>query len=98
MLLEPSILILDDPTAAIDPETENEILQAMDNAMASRTTFVVAHRMSTLRRADKVIVLDKGRVVQMGTHEQLMSADGHYRSAAEIQMADDRTTQILEVQ
>lgn len=98
ILLEPSILILDDPTAAIDPETENEILQAMDNAMASRTTFVVAHRMSTLRRADKVIVLDKGRVVQMGTHEQLMSADGHYRSAAEIQMADDRTTQLLEAQ
>ncbi len=96
VLLDPSILILDDPTAAIDPETEHEILQAMDNAMARRTTFVVAHRMSTLRRADKVIVLDKGRVVQMGTHEQLINADGHYRSAADLQAADDKTSQLLE--
>jgi ATP-binding cassette subfamily B protein len=95
VLLEPSILILDDPTAAIDPETEHEILQAMDNAMTSRTTFVVAHRMSTLRRADKVIVLDMGRVVQMGTHEQLMNAHGHYRSTADLQAADERTTQLL---
>src|SRR5690606_672409 len=56
VLLQPPILILDDPTAAIDPETEHEILLAMDNAMKGRTTFVVAHRLSTLRRADKVVV------------------------------------------
>ena len=95
VLLEPSILILDDPTAAIDPETEHEILQAMDNAMASRTTFVVAHRMSTLRRADMVIVIDNGHVVQMGTHDELMNARGHYRSAADLQTADQETQQLL---
>ena len=59
VLLEPPILILDDATAAVDPETEHEILAAMDSAMRGRTTFVVAHRLSTLRRADLVLVLEQ---------------------------------------
>ena len=95
VLLEPSILLLDDPTAAIDPETEGEILEAMDNAMQGRTTFVVAHRLSTLRRADKVIVLDHGRIVQAGTHEQLMSTKGHYRWAAKLQVGDEQSRRLL---
>ena len=72
MLLEPPILILDDASAAIDPGTEHEILAAMETAMRGRTTFVVAHRLSTLRRADLVIVLEAGRIVESGTHEQLL--------------------------
>lgn len=96
VLLEPSILILDDPTASIDPETEHEILLAMDNAMADRTTFVVAHRLSTLRRADRVIVLDKGKIVQRGTHDELMAAEkGHYRQSADLQVADIATKKVL---
>lgn len=95
VLLEPAILLLDDPTAAIDPQTEHEILEAMNSAMAGRTTFVVAHRLSTLRRADQVIVLDKGRVVQTGTHEQLMDAQGHYRHAANLQIADHESKRLL---
>ena len=89
ILLEPPILILDDPTAAIDPETENEILEAMDRAIAGRTTFIVAHRMSTLRRADLIVVLDKGRVVQTGSHETLLNQPGLYQRFAQLQIIDD---------
>lgn len=85
LLLEPPILLLDDPTAAIDPQTEDEILQAMEQAMAGRTTLVVAHRLSTLRRADLVVVLDGGRIVELGTHEQLMRGRGLYWRAASLQ-------------
>lgn len=95
ILLNPSILLLDDPTAAIDPETENEILEAMDQAMKGRTTFVVAHRLSTLRRANKVIVLDHGRVAEIGTHTQLMNSGGGYRAAADLQAADAESRRLL---
>jgi len=86
LLLEPPILLLDDPTAAIDPETENEILEAMANAMRGRTTFVVANRLSTLRRADVILVLDKGRLVQQGTHAELIAQPGHYQRLVSLQV------------
>lgn len=97
ILLEPPILLLDDATSAVDPETEHEILAAMDNAMQGRTTFVVAHRLSTLRRADLVIVLDQGRIIQRGTHEELMNEKGHYRRAASLQIADAESKRLLGV-
>ena len=91
LLLDPAILILDDATAAIDSSTEHEILAAMDQAMRGRTTLVTAHRMSTLRRADLVVVLQSGRIVQFGTHEQLMQEQGHYYEAARLQLVEDET-------
>ncbi len=85
LLLDPAILLLDDPAAAIDPHTEHEILKAMQQAMQGRTTFVVAHRLSTLKHADLVIVLEEGRIAQFGTHEELLESPGHYQTAATIQ-------------
>ena len=93
VLLEPAILLLDDPTAAIDSETEHEIFEALDRAIAGRTTFIVAHRLSTLRRADRIIVLAQGRIVQQGTHAELMRVPGPYLHVARLQLVDGRALQ-----
>jgi ABC-type glutathione transport system ATPase component len=90
VLLEPAILLLDDPTAAIDSETEHEIFEALDRAIAGRTTFIVAHRLSTLRRADRIIVMEGGRIVQHGTHAELMRVPGPYLHVARLQLVDGR--------
>jgi len=93
VLLEPPILLLDDPTAAIDSETEHEIFEALDRAIAGRTTFIVAHRLSTLRRADFIIVMEDGRIVQRGRHEELMREPGPYLRVANLQLRDGRELQ-----
>jgi len=95
VLLEPAILLLDDPTAAIDSETEHEIFEALDRAITGRTTFIVAHRLSTLRRADFIVVMENGRIVQRGTHEELMRVPGPYLHVADLQLADSRALQSL---
>ncbi len=97
ILPEPSILLLDDPTAAVDGATEHEIFEALERAIEGRTTFIVAHRISTLRRADFVIVLENGRIVQRGTHDQLMRSPGPYRHVANLQLVDSRDLEILGV-
>ncbi len=88
VLLDPAILILDDPTAAVDPHTEAEILRAIESAMRGRTTFIVTHRISTLRRADRILVLQEGRIVEAGTHDELIRGNGPYRRAAELQLME----------
>jgi len=88
LLLEPPILILDDPTASVDPKTELEIVSALRQAMQGRTTFVAANRLSLLRRADVVLVLEKGRLIQQGTHAQLVQLPGPYRETALLQLMD----------
>ncbi|HEY1792725.1 MAG TPA: ABC transporter ATP-binding protein [Opitutaceae bacterium] len=93
VLLEPAILLLDDPTAAIDSETEREIFDALDRAIAGRTTFIVAHRLSTLRRADVIIVLENGRIVQRGSHAELIRVQGPYLHVANLQLVDSRELQ-----
>ncbi|HEU5081275.1 MAG TPA: ABC transporter ATP-binding protein [Opitutaceae bacterium] len=95
VLLEPAILLLDDPTAAIDSRTEHEIFEALENAITGRTTFIVAHRLSTLRRADFVIVMENGRIVQRGTHEELMAVPGPYLRVADLQLVDRQELQEL---
>ena len=89
ILFDPRVLVLDDATAAVDPETEELIRKGMNFVMHDRTTFLIAHRISTVKRADVVVVLEEGRVTQIGTHEQLMKEDGHYRQIAEAQLYGD---------
>jgi ATP-binding cassette subfamily B protein len=95
ILLNPAILILDDPTAAIDPQTEHDIMEAMENAMRGRTTFVVAHRLSTLRRADWILVVDHGRIVQAGTHQTLLNNKGAYQRLAALQVVDEESLRLM---
>jgi ATP-binding cassette subfamily B protein len=78
LLINPRILILDEATASVDSETEKEIQKALDNLVQGRTTIAIAHRLSTLQRADRLVVLDRGQVVEEGTHDQLMSQQGAY--------------------
>ena len=88
LLLQPPILLLDDPTASVDPKTEQEIVTVLLPAMAGRTTFVVANRLSLLRRCDRILVLEKGRVTAVGTHEELVRRAGPYRETALLQLMD----------
>ncbi len=78
LLINPRILILDEATSAVDTETEKEIQKALDNLVRGRTTIAIAHRLSTLRKADRLVVMDKGVVVEEGDHEQLMALEGAY--------------------
>jgi ATP-binding cassette subfamily B protein len=88
LLLQPPILILDDPTASVDPKTEHEIVSALRQAMSGRTAFVVANRLSLLRRADVILVLEKGRLARVGTHNELVHFPGIYRETALLQLMD----------
>jgi ATP-binding cassette subfamily B protein len=88
LLLQPPILILDDPTASVDARTENEIVSALREAMTGRTTFVVSSRLSLLRRADLILVLENGRLTQSGTHAELVHRPGPYHETALLQIME----------
>jgi ATP-binding cassette subfamily B protein len=87
MVYEPAILVLDEATSSIDSETEHLIQKATEKLMKGRTSIVIAHRLSTIQNADKIVVIDKGLVVEEGSHEQLMEVKGIYHHLQEIQLA-----------
>lgn len=88
LLKDAPILILDEATSALDTQSERLVQHALSNLMQGRTTIVIAHRLTTIHRADKIVVLDKGRVVDSGTHEDLMRRGGIYRDLYELQFSD----------
>ena len=85
LLINPQILILDEATSSVDSTTEKEIQKALDNLVQGRTTIAIAHRLSTLRKADRLIVLDRGQIIEEGSHDDLMVLDGTYRRMVETQ-------------
>ncbi len=88
LLMNPRILILDDSTSSVDTQTEKLIQAALDTLMEGRTTFVIAHRLSTVRRADMILVMDRGRIVERGTHDELLARGGLYREIHDLQLVD----------
>ena len=91
LLMDPRILILDDSTSSVDTQTERLIQQALDNLMLGRTTFVIAHRLSTVRRANLILVMDGGQIVERGTHTALLAQGGLYREIYELQLRDQES-------
>ena len=88
LLMNPRILILDDSTSSVDTQTEKLIQAALDTLMEGRTTFVIAHRLSTVRRADMILVMDEGRIVEQGTHAELLARGGLYKEIHDLQLID----------
>jgi ATP-binding cassette subfamily B protein len=95
LLLDPPILLLDDATASVDPETEHEIELAVQQAMQNRTTLVVSNRIATLRRTDRIFILQQGKITAAGTHAQLLETSSYYRCLAELQFAEAATAVVV---
>ena len=89
------ILILDEPTSAIDAASEELVFDALDRLMKDKTSLVIAHRLATIQRADVIFVLDKGRIVQQGTHQELLARGGLYAELYEIQFRQEERPTVL---
>jgi subfamily B ATP-binding cassette protein MsbA len=97
LLRDPPILILDEATSALDTESERLVQQAIERLMRERTVLVIAHRLATVRYADEIVVLDAGRIVQRGSHEELLRAGGLYRRLYDLQFRSEEPTVAAEL-
>lgn len=95
VIADPGMFILDEATSSVDTETEQIIQEAVDTVMKGRTSFIVAHRLSTIVNADKILVISKGRITEQGTHQELMALKGDYYNLYVSQFSEEATTQIL---
>jgi ATP-binding cassette, subfamily B, bacterial MsbA len=93
ILKDAPVLILDEATSSLDTESERYIQAALEGLMRNRTTLVIAHRLSTIEHADKIIVLDKGRIVEIGTHPELLAKQGFYAKLYNMQFKDIENTE-----
>jgi ATP-binding cassette, subfamily B, bacterial MsbA len=95
LLVDAPLLILDEATSALDAESERFVQRAIANLVRNRTTIVIAHRLSTVRRADTIVVMEAGRIIETGTHEELLARGGQYRKLYELQFADEENSEAL---
>ncbi len=95
LLTNPKILILDDSLSFVDAKTEQEIQQAIEEAMKDRTTFIIAQRLSTIKNADRILVLENGEMAEFGTHNELMAKGGIYKRIYETQFLEKAPEEIL---
>jgi subfamily B ATP-binding cassette protein MsbA len=95
VLLDAPVLILDEATSALDAESERLVQRALANLIRNRTTIVIAHRLSTVRRADRIVVLERGSIAETGTHTELLAHDGLYRHLYELQFADEEEDNLV---
>ena len=97
LLKDPPILVLDEATASVDTATERLIQEALDRLMERRTSFVIAHRLSTVRHADQILVMDHGRIVERGRHEELLALNGIYTRLCANSFMDTGAGRVAEV-
>ena len=97
ILANPSIFILDEASSSIDTETEQIIQSAIESVLQDKTTFIIAHRLSTIVNADRILLIDKGEIVEDGTHSQLMHLKGRYYRLYTNQFNEDRQNELLQI-